>query len=150
MPRHPFVETIARYFNGANSGDVGLMMSCFAEDIAAYTIGMPPRFGSRAAAEFFIANQPTKARWTIDHAVVQEPEAVVEWSVLWTPPGESAEVLSRGIDWFVFEDENIKEIREYCDPRMTPQLPSVHQLEQFPYDSRGYPLEKNLDLKLPN
>ena len=57
---------------------------------------------------------------------------------------------TRGVDWFVFENEKIKEIREYADLGLSPEAPSVHELLQFPYQSRGYPLETTLDSKLPN
>ena len=86
MTRHRYVETVARYFNGANAGDREMMISCFASDIAVYTIGYPPVFGAQAVAQIFVELHPSGARWTIDHCVVQEPEAVVEWSSLWTPP----------------------------------------------------------------
>ena len=150
MQRHKFIDVIARYFNGANAGDAELMLSCFCDDITAYTTGIPPRVGNHAVVELLIDLHPTRARWTIDQAVVQEPEAVVEWSALWTPPGASVEVLTRGVDWFVFENEKIKEIREYADFGLSPEAPSVHELLQFPYQSRGYPLETTLDSKLPN
>lgn len=65
-------------------------------------------------AQNFVDMHPTGARWTIDHYVIQEPEAVVEWTMLVTPSGETNEVLDRGIDWFLFqEDGRIKEIREF-------------------------------------
>jgi len=150
MQKHLFTDTIARYFNGANDGDAELMLSCFSDDVTAYTTGIPPRVGNHAVVELLIGIHPTRARFTLDHAVVQEPEAVVEWSALWTPPGASVEVLTRGVDWFVFENEKIKEIREYADFGLSPEPPTVHELAQFPYQSRGYPLETTLDSKLPN
>lgn len=150
MQRHKFVDTIARYFNGANEGNADLMHSCFCDDITAYTTGIPPRVGSNAVVKLLIDLHPTRARFTIDRAVVQEPEAVVEWSALWTPPGASEEVLTRGVDWFVFENDKISEIREYADFGLSPQPPAVHELERFPYETRGYPLKSTLDSNLPN
>ena len=150
MQKHKFIDTIARYFNGANEADAELMLSCFCDDITAYTTGIPPRVGNHAVVELLTILHPTRARWTIDHAVVQEPEAVVEWSALWTPPGTSEEALTRGIDWFVFENDKIKEIREYADFGLSPEPLAVHELLQFPYQHRGYPLATTLDSKLPN
>ncbi len=150
MDSHPYVEIVGRYFDGANAGDAELMRSCFCDDIAAYTIAIPARFGSEAASAFLVGLHETGARFTVDHAMVQEPEAVVEWSMIWTPPGASEPALSRGVDWFVFESGKIKEIREYCDPRWNPEPASLHQLEEFPYSSRGYPEFDDLDERLPH
>ena len=150
MARHPFIETIARYFNGANTADLHLMMSCFTEDIAAYSVAHSPRFGASAVAQFFVDLHDSDARWTIDHVAVQEPEAIVEWSALFTPEGGAGEVLTRGIDWFVFENGRIREIREYFDPRNGSRVASVYELQDFPYEDRRYPLSKTLDSKLPN
>jgi ketosteroid isomerase-like protein len=149
MQRHRYVEIIARYFNGANAGDASGMLPCFSDDIAVYTTGVPPRFGASAVARHFVDIQPAlRARWTIDHAVVQEPEAVVEWSVLWIDPETQQEALSRGIDWFVFDaNDRIRQIREFL---ITNHPLAGKQLEHFPYAERGYPIEANLDARLPN
>jgi ketosteroid isomerase-like protein len=149
MARHRYLDVIARYFNGANAGDASQMLPCFADDVAVYTSGIPPRFGSAAVAQHFVDIHPTiQARWTIDHAVVQEPEVVVEWSMLWRAAGSDAEELSRGIDWFVFgADDRIRQIREFV---ITNHPVAGSPLERFPYAERGYPTAADLDARLPN
>jgi ketosteroid isomerase-like protein len=140
---HPYIATIARYFNAANAGDPDGIMRCFAPDIDVYTMGYPPRFGGRVAAQTFVGLHASGARWTIDHCVIDEPEAVVEWTMLARPTGESHDVMHRGIDWFVFgEDGRIKQIREF--------LHGAHALDGFPYSERGYPMQGDVDSRLPN
>jgi ketosteroid isomerase-like protein len=146
--RHPYIDTVARYFNGANAGDPAQMLPCFADDIEVYSTGTPPRRGAQAVAQYFVDFHHTGARWTIDHCVVEAPEAVVEWTMVLTAPGESHESLHRGIDWFVFQDDGrIRQIREFV--HTDAPLPG-RTLDQFPYAERGYPTLSDFDARLPN
>ena len=77
------------------------------------------------------------ARWTVDHEVVEGTEAVIEWSVLLTGPGEEARQLLRGTEWYVFRDGKIAEIRAYY--HYTSRTP-LNELGGFPYAERGYPV----------
>jgi hypothetical protein len=77
--------------------------------------------------------------WTVDHALVQADEAVIEWTMQWTPPGQKKPQLIRGAEWYIFRDGRIAEIRAYY---LNPRLPYMHtsfELEDFPYPKRGYP-----------
>jgi ketosteroid isomerase-like protein len=148
MARHRYVDSIARYFNAANAGDPAGMLACFADDIAVYTTGIAPRFGAAAVAQLIVELHSTRARWTIDHCLVQEPEAVVEWSMLLVPPGAAQEAFYRGIDWFAFDaNDRIVQIREFL---LTNPAHAGKPLEQFPYADRGYPMGPDLDERLPN
>ena len=55
----------------------------------------------------------------------------------WRPEGAAKEtVWGRGIDWFVFVDGVIAEIRQYPPPLN--DSPNT-ELVGFPYATRGYP-----------
>ena len=66
-------------------------------------------------------------------AIVQGDEAVIEWSMFWTPQGHDGRVVTRGAEWFTFRDGRIAEIRSYYR-----QEPFDTELEGFAYDDRGY------------
>jgi hypothetical protein len=149
MNTHPFIDTIIRYFKGCNTANVDLMVSCFADDVEAYFIDVEPIIGSHRLAKFWCRlHEGMGARWTIDRAVAQGNDAVVEWSMLWTPPETAKEELSRGTDWFIFENGLITEIRQYHHARGLKPGQNF-ELLGFPYAKRGYPLEENLDSRLP-
>lgn len=76
----------------------------------------------------------------MDHALVEGPEAVVEWSMLWKPLLEENHELLRGTEWFVFRDEKIAEIRSYhCNFFLNDR--ENRQLHDFDYVGRGYTAE---------
>jgi hypothetical protein len=142
-------EIVVDYFNAVNAGDVAQMMQCFSEDVVAYTTGAPPRIGARAVAEFVAkSTYPLHGRWTIDRCVIQDREAVLEWSMLFLPPGQAEEQFYRGIDWLDFDERGlINQIREftYSNPHLAGK-----ELEDFPYAEKGYPTPEDLDSRLPN
>ena len=51
------------------------------------------------------------AVWVVDHGIVDEDEAVIEWSMFWNPTGETRRVVTRGAEWFVLRGGRIAEIR---------------------------------------
>jgi hypothetical protein len=137
---HPLVEVVHRYIRGCNTGDVDLMASCFAPDIRVYFLHQPPVEGRDVLARFwreFVAD--TKARWTVDRVLATGSEAVLEWTMLWTPPPADKTVLMRGTDWFSFVQEQIEEIRQYYDVRGLVSDDQPYELQGFPYAERGYP-----------
>lgn len=142
-------ETAVDYFNAVNSGDVAQMVRCFSEDVVAYTTGAPPRIGPHAVAQFVADfTYPLKGRWTIDRCVIQDNQAVLEWSMLILPPGQADEQFYRGIDWLDFDEHGlISQIREftYSNPGLAGK-----ELEDFPYAEKGYPTPEDLDSRLPN
>ncbi len=60
-------------------------------------------------------------------------QAVIEWSMHWRPRGAAARAVTRGAEWFVFEDGLIREIRSWYQQR-----PETTELAGFPYAERGY------------
>ncbi len=83
----------------------------------------------------------TQANWQLDHAIVEEPEAVIEWSMQWVPgsalkQNEEPEIL-RGSEWYIFREGKIAEIRSYHN-NFYLQDPKNRELHDFDYDGRGY------------
>ena len=136
---HPHVTAIKRYYHGCNIADVDLMKSTFAEDVVHYFTHHKPIRGAEALALYWAKMQPRVGGvWTVDHAMVQEDEVVIEWTMQWTPPGQKKPQLIRGAEWYVFRDGRITEIRAYyLNPRL-PYMRTSFELEDFPYAKRGY------------
>jgi hypothetical protein len=135
---HPYVTTIRRYYDGCNSGDVAQMASTFSDDVVHYFVDHAPVETAQALANFWAKVGPrTRAVWSVDHALVMDDEAVIEWSMQWVPPGgEDAEML-RGTEWFRFRGGLIAEIRSYhCNWHL--RSPDNAALHGFPYAERGY------------
>ncbi len=149
MATHPHIDTVVRYFKGCNTADIDLMVSCFTDDVEAYFIDVSPIVGSHSLAKFWCQlHEATGARWTVDRGIAQGNEAVIEWSMLWTPSEATSEELSRGTDWFIFENSRISEIRQYYHARNLKPGQNF-ELLGFPYTERGYPLRENIDSRLP-
>ncbi len=76
-----------------------------------------------------------RATWVVDHIVAGDAdEAVIEWTMYWTAPGETPSVATRGAEWFVFRDGRIVEIRSYYHQ----QPDRSTELDAFPYGERAY------------
>lgn len=148
-PEHPYREVLRRYIRGCNSGDAAMVRSTLAEDVVVYFLNLPPIAGRDAVASAWKQyHDATHSRWTIDAVVIDGPEAVMEWSALRElAPGSLR--LDRGIDWYVFKDGLIAEIRQYYDPRGLLAADRTYEQMGFPYGERGYPTAATLDSQLP-
>ncbi|HEY2203653.1 MAG TPA: hypothetical protein VGH99_04135 [Pseudonocardia sp.] len=79
------------------------------------------------------------ARWVVDHILGGADEAVIEWTMYWTPRGAAvvdgaeAVVATRGAEWFTFRVGLISEIRSYYHRRE-----HTTELDSSPYRERGY------------
>ena len=73
-------------------------------------------------------------------AVVQENEAVIEWSMKWQPKQTTMPEILRGAEWYRFRDGKILEIRSYHN-NFYLQHPDNRELRDFDYLSRGYRVE---------
>lgn len=135
---HRFIEIINRYYNGCNNADYDLMMSTFAEDVVHYFVDHTAVRGSAELANYWLKVGPrTAARWHLDHALVQEPEAVIEWSMHWIPPATGKPEILRGSEWYSFESNKITEIRSYHN-NFYLQNPKNRELWDFDYEGRNY------------
>jgi SnoaL-like domain len=116
------------------------MASRFAPHIRVYFLHQPPIEGREVLARYWREFQAaTRAHWTVDRVLTVGSEAVLEYSMLWTPPAPDKEVLMRGIDWLSCVQEQIEEIRQYYDVRGLVSDDEPYELQGFPYGERGYP-----------
>ena len=141
MPRqsgHPYIETIKRYYDGCNSSDYELMMSTFTQDVVHYFVDHGAVRGAAGLANYWVKVGPrTAAHWRLDHTLVQEPEAVIEWSMRWTPAPTGTPEMLRGSEWYLFEEGKIAEIRSYHNNYFLHQAEN-RELWDFDYQGRGY------------
>jgi len=140
LPDHPHVRTILRYYDGCNAADEALMRGTFTEDVVHYYLDHAPVRGREGLARYWAKIGPrTGATWRCDHAIVHDDEAVIEWTMRWTPIGSDQPEVLRGTEWYTFRDGLIAEIRSYhCNHHL--QSPDNYQLRDFDYRGRGYAL----------
>ncbi|MEE2785219.1 MAG: nuclear transport factor 2 family protein [Pseudomonadota bacterium] len=135
---HAYIELIHTYYQGCNTADVELMRSTFADDIVHYFVDHSAVVGAEALANYWAKVGPrTQAHWQLDHAVVQEPECVIEWSMRWVPEQTGRPEILRGSEWYTFRDEKIAEIRSYHN-NFYLQDPNNRELHGFDYSGRNY------------
>jgi len=135
---HRYKNIIKQYYEGCSTADFDLMMSTFDPEIVHYFVDHSPVYGAEALANYWMKVGPkTKASWVMDHIIVQEPEAVIEWSMPWTPPSDQKRQLLRGTEWYLFKDDKITEIRSYHNNHYL-QDTKNRELWGFPYEERGY------------
>ncbi len=135
---HAYIDTINEYYRGCNTSDKALMISTFTPEVVHYFVDHSAVRGAEALANYWIKVGPrTVANWQLDHAVVQETEAVIEWSMKWTPAATGVPELLRGAEWYVFEAGKIAEIRSYHN-NFYLQNDKNRELWDFDYSSRGY------------
>ena len=138
LPDHPHVRTILRYYEGCNRTDAALIRATLAKDVVHYWVDHPPVAGAEALSVFATkVAQRTRATWSVDHVLAGADEAVVEWSMRWTPIGESEEELLRGTEWIRFAGGLISEVRSYHSNHHLSD-PRNFELRDFPYRERGY------------
>ncbi|MEV5828028.1 nuclear transport factor 2 family protein [Spirillospora sp. NPDC052242] len=134
------LETIARYYDGCSTGDVPLMRATLADDVVHWFLAPNPgsaavHGGEHLARYWRKVHRLIDAVWIVDHILDGASEAVIEWTMFWTPQGSGRRVATRGAEWFAFTlDGRIGEIRSYyrqLDDRDT-------ELDGFPYAERGY------------
>ncbi len=135
---HPYVDTIEKYYQGCNTGDIELMLSTFSDDIVHYFVDHTAVRGALALANYWAKVGPrTQANWQLDHAIVEGAEAVIEWSMRWVPDATGEPELLRGSEWYLFAEGRIVEIRSYHN-NFYLQNPDNRELWQFDYRERGY------------
>jgi ketosteroid isomerase-like protein len=133
------LDVVRRYYDGCSAGDVEEMRATLTDDVVHYFLApnpgsAPVRGGEHLARYWRKVAGMIGARWVVDHGLVGEREAVIEWTMFWRPQGGTSRVATRGAEWFVFAaDGRIAEIRSYYQ-----QQPKTTELDGFPYAARGY------------
>jgi ketosteroid isomerase-like protein len=131
------IETVQRYFEGCNSGELETLLSTLSADVVHYFL--PPNFSPIQGAEHLARHwrkfkQVLDPVWSIDQIVAQDDQVVSEWSCIWTPKGTQRRIMLRGSEWYVMRAGLIAEIRAYLLHDDTADA----QLTGFPYQDRGY------------
>jgi hypothetical protein len=141
MAKHRYIDTIEKYYEGCNAKSSETMISTFTDDVVHYFVDHSSVSTAKGLANYWCkAAAHTAAKWSVDHALVKEPEVVIEWSMLWEPASEKNPELLRGTEWFVFRDEKIAEIRSYhCNFFLSNR--KNRQLHDFDYVGRAYTSE---------
>ncbi|MFC7260522.1 nuclear transport factor 2 family protein [Streptomyces lutosisoli] len=134
------LKTISRYYDGCSTGDVELMRETLAEDVVHYFLApnpgsAPVRGGEHLARYWRKVHRLIDAVWVVDHILDGHGEAVIEWTMYWTPQDTERRVATRGAEWFTFgPDGRITEIRSYYRQHEDGDT----ELDDFPYVDRGY------------
>ena len=135
----PALELIRRYYAACNSADRAGLLACFCDDVVHYFTHHPPVRGAGALADHWLRMQPRiDGHWTVDHGLAQGDEAVIEWTLRWTPPDGTPELM-RGSEWYRLRGGRIAQIRAYYLNRHTPYRHRDFELEGFDYAAGGYP-----------
>lgn len=135
-------SAIRGYFDACSAADKPRLLSCFSPDAVHY-FPAGSAFGALRGAEA-IADcwvrcvREFGSSWTVDNLVVDVParQAVIEWTHFKPKTGG----YLRGDEWYRFDPAGlIIEIRAYyaCP---THAGVAVHQIGDFPYAARGYPM----------
>ena len=137
-PAAAWTALVTRYYEGCSAGDVELMLSTLHPDVVHWFLA--PNTGSAAVsgAEHLArywrkVGRMHAARWVVDSICATPQQAVIEWTMWWSPDGASERVATRGAEWFTCRDGLIDEIRSYYQLR-----PRTSELDGFPYAARGY------------
>ena len=79
--------------------------------------------------------QEVEGRWSLEHAIADGDEAVIEWTMTWRDPRSGERRLNRGTEWFRLRDGLIAEVRAYHHgDRGNP----TGDLLGFDFAARGY------------
>jgi ketosteroid isomerase-like protein len=131
------IETVRRYFDGCNSGELETLSSTLAADVVHYFL--PSVFAPISGAEHLARHwrkfkQLLNPVWRIDQIIAHDNQVVSEWSCIWTAKGTQRRIMMRGSEWYVMRDGLIAEIRAY----LTHDDSGDTELAGFPYRDRGY------------
>ena len=130
---------IRRYYDGCSRGDVELMIETLAPDVVHYFLapnpGSKPVAGAERLARYWSSVQRRfDARWVVDLVVAEDDQAMIEWTLYWTPPDGDERLATRGAESYLFRDGRIAEIRAFYQQRTDRST----ELDGFDYAGRGY------------
>ena len=132
------LKTISDYYDACTAADADWLQTFFTEDVVHYflqpNVGSKPVAGREHLARYWrkVARM-IKATWVVERIIERGEEAVIEWSMYWNPDGGTTRVVTRGMEWYIFDGELISEIRSYHQ-----QLPETTELTGFDYTEAGY------------
>ena len=145
MDRDPQTETVRRYYEACTAGDLDGLRAVLHPDVVHYflapNVGSAPVRGREHLARYWRkVTRMLAARWVVESAISQGPQTVIEWSMWWRPagPGDPAapRIVTRGAEFFRFEDGLIAEIRSYYQQRH-----ETTELDGFDHAGRGWSVQ---------
>jgi hypothetical protein len=131
------VQTILKYFEACNSGNLDTLISTLAPDVVHYFLSQihKPIRGAEHLARYWRKFQEVyKPVWRIDHTIANGDEVVSEWSCAYVPRGKDHRMMFRGTEWYVMRSGLIAEVRAYYQYDETRNC----ELTGFPYKERDY------------
>ena len=135
---HPHVALVRRYYKACNSADADAIKATFTDDVVHYFTHHEPIVGAENLAGYFVKMQPrVNGEWFVDHALVDDDECVIEWTMSWDAPSGKRELI-RGSEWYLIRDGRLAEIRAYYLNPHLPHEPGNFELKGFPYEARGF------------
>ena len=137
-PVAAWTALICRYYEGCSAGDVEGMLATLHPDVVHWFLapntGSAPVRGAEHLARYWrTVARAIQARWVVDGICATPDQAVVEWTMWWSPEAATERVATRGSEWFSCRDGLLSEIRSYHQLR-----PGTSELDGFPYAERGY------------
>jgi ketosteroid isomerase-like protein len=148
LSRQHMERVIRDYYDACNQADANAILRCFAPDAVHYFPDGAPQgtfVGATAIADGWRGFvQRIGSVWTIDSLVLDEQAG--EASIEWTHFKPGAGIRLRGVELCRFGGDGlITEIRAYyaCPAAAEPR---THELGDFDYAGRGYPLEAPADV----
>ena len=142
LKREHIEKALRGYVNACNEANANKIVSYFVENAVHYFPKGSPfgaLRGATAIADCWIrCVKELGSWWTVDRVIVdpEAQEAVVEW----THFKPKIEAYLRGDEWYRFNEKGlITEIRAYyaCP---THEDVAKHEIGDFPYEQRGYPM----------
>jgi ketosteroid isomerase-like protein len=137
-PVAAWTALIRRYYDGCTAGDVATMRETLHPEVVHWFLapntGSAPVVGAEHLARYWrkVAGM-RRARWVVDVICATPEQAVIEWTMWWSPEDGAERVATRGAEWFTCAGGLIREIRSYYQLR-----PATSELDGFPYAERGY------------
>lgn len=135
--------TIREYFDGCNEANVSKIVECMEPDAVHYFPAGAPQGTFKGALAIAMgwrtAVQNLGSIWTIDRVIVDAArlEAVIEWTHFKPKQG----IYLRGDEWYVFSKRGlVTEIRAYYAAPAASGVPHSHELGDYDYPGRGYPM----------
>jgi hypothetical protein len=109
------LERVKAYYRDLNTGDPEKVASHFHADANHYYTRLQPNLSGQAIGETTeLGVKHLDGSWHIEHAIEQDDEVVIEWTMLWCDPRHDGERrLDRGTEWFIVRDGLIAEVRAY-------------------------------------
>ena len=112
------LDHVRSYYEALNTGDADAVAAHFTEDAVHWYTRREPHVGARAIAEnAALGVEHLNARWNLEHAVEDDDEVAIEWTMAFDHPRDGRRLLDRGAEFLTFRGDLICEVRAYYNER---------------------------------